>query len=328
MQNSDKTLEEYNFRDVEFAKKLYADIAHRERCKKMIDSANMIFMRGSVVYGTVTHNTKDIDMVAIVDNFNEDYIYENGTNGIIRFVDGKFDYQIMTSTKFRDLLNMHDVMAIEALVTPDCFVIRGNMELYREYFKLDKWKLRQSFCKVASNSWVKCHKKLTVEKDYDPYIAKKSMFHALRILILGRRIAEEYEYVPVPLRDSRTDELFRDVMDCEPDWEIMQAKFRGIYNSLHSDLVSLCPKPEERAVEAKTQWDDATKIIIHINPDAESFLERFKSIIDFDRLNKDIREDLKQFKYKLNNPENRKKIEEHLQIIFNKLYDGYYNLNN
>lgn len=292
--------------------------------KQMISEARLLFVRGSVVYGTVTEYTKDIDLVAVVDNKYSMFIYENGTNGIIRFVDNKLDYQILTESKFYNLLDNHDVMALEALVTPDCFVIKGDMEPFREYFKLDKWKLRQSFSRVASNSWVKCHKKLTVEKDYNAYIAKKSLFHALRILILGKHIAEDYKFVPVSLRDEDIDRLFREIMDTVPDWEILKSKFQEIYNRLHSDLVNACPRPLD--VEVNTHRSDATRVDVNIREGAKDYIEHNKDVIDTNKLYSDINTVCRQFKYCVNNSENRNKLAVAVQKIFDDLYGGYYNL--
>lgn len=292
--------------------------------EQMISEARLLFVRGSVVYGTVTEYTKDIDLVAVVDNKYSMFIYENGTNGILRFVDNKFDYQILTESKFYSLLDDHDVMALEALVIPDCFVIKGDMEPFREYFKLDKWKLRQSFSRVASNSWVKCHKKLTVEKDYNAYIAKKSLFHALRILILGKHIAEDYKFVPVSLRDEETDRLFREIMDTVPDWEILKSKFQETYNRLHSDLVNVCPRPLD--VEVNTHRSDATIVNVNIRDAAKDFIEYNKDVIDMNKLCSDINTVCRQFKYCVNNPETRNKLAVAVQKIFDDLYGGYYNL--
>ena len=106
-------------------------------------------------------------------------------------------------------------------------------------FSLDKWKLRESFSHVASNSWVKAKKKLTVEKDYDLYIGQKSLFHSLRLLSFAIDICELGE-----IKYDNESGLYKEIMSAEtPTWDYYYSKYHEIYNSLKSQLRELAPKP-------------------------------------------------------------------------------------
>ena len=53
---------------------------------------------------------------------------------------------------------------------------------------ITKTKIRNSFSHVASNSFVKCKKKIEVEASYDPHTGRKSLWHSLRIVDFGIQI--------------------------------------------------------------------------------------------------------------------------------------------
>jgi hypothetical protein len=94
-------------------------------------------------------------------------------------------YSIYTASTWQEKLNRHDIDALECYFLPHYLVIQ---ELHPFDFQLKTALLRQSISSVASNSWVKCKKKLTVQKDFAPRIGKKSLWHALRILDFGTQI--------------------------------------------------------------------------------------------------------------------------------------------
>lgn len=171
--------------------------------------ALLVFPRGSDVYGTADEYS-DMDFIMIVPDVFEmenDITEYSGT-----FNDTKVDFQIIKESKWIEMIKSHDIVAIEGLYLPDSKKIIGNIDVYRNMFHLNPWKLRQSLSKVSSNSWVKCRKKLTVEKDYNLRVAQKSLFHSLRILMFGigllrdgkidygraNHILEEIKSVPYP----------------------------------------------------------------------------------------------------------------------------------
>lgn len=200
------------------------------------------FGYGSVIYGTVT-SMSDVDVVVIVDDsldfseyVNSIYEIKENNNGI------EFDTQYINESHFIEMVKNHNILALESLWLPE-----NTMELskykYHKYFTLDKWKLRQSISAVASNAWAKCHKKLTVEKDYDFYRGLKSLFHSLRVIIFGIQIAKYGKIVDY----SEANYIWRDLWENDicpsHKWEDYKSKYQPVMNALRSEFVKLCPKP-------------------------------------------------------------------------------------
>lgn len=197
------------------------------------------FYHGSTVYGTITEHS-DIDIVCIVkDNiWNEwDKLYNN----IFQYKDDENkEYQFIEENKWLDMIKNHHIIALEGLSLPDNFIIKGDIVKYRGLFKLNKWKLRQTISFIAENAYAKCHKKLTVEKDFDLYRAKKSIFHSLRILDFGKQIAEYGRIIDYTSMNYLWDIIYKMETD---KWEDYKKRFKPLLNTMRSDFVKLCPKP-------------------------------------------------------------------------------------
>lgn len=202
------------------------------------------FMYGSSVYGTMT-NKSDEDIVAIVDDAVD---LSDATNGTWEYHDdtdlGKpiKDYQFMTESSLIQRIKDHNILALEMLFLPEDKVLIGSIDKYRSYFHLDKWKLRQSFSAVSSNAYAKAHKKMTVEKDYDLYRGQKSLFHSIRVLIFGIQIAKECRITDYSAANSYWKMIYE--MKNSP-WELYKQTFKPIINSIRSEFVALCPKPDD-----------------------------------------------------------------------------------
>lgn len=195
------------------------------------------FYHGSVVYNTTTPYS-DIDIVCIVNNDYDDFI--NDYNHIFQYKEGNKEYQFFNEEKWLRMIQEHHIIALEGLSLPDNFIIKGDIVKYRKFFSLDKWKLRQTISAIAENAYAKCHKKLTVEKDFDLYRAKKSIFHSLRVLNFGKQIAEHGRIVDY----QSINYLWKIIFEMETDkWEDYKTKFKPLLNNMRSEFVKLCPKP-------------------------------------------------------------------------------------
>lgn len=104
---------------------------------------------------------------------------------------GVFDFHYYSKKEWKDLADRNNIAFIECIFLDNKFKIK---ETYIPDYKISIEKIRREFSREASNSFVKCKKKLTVEKDYNPYIAKKSLFHSLRILMFGMFLLDN-EYI-------------------------------------------------------------------------------------------------------------------------------------
>ena len=166
-----------------------------------------IYKHGSQIYGTA-HSDSDIDLIIILDKkperSSENLLY------------GPYDIVEYDLSEWRLKRENLDVDVVECLLEPSSAILSFSEDMGFFAEKLDLTKIRSSFSKAASNSWVKCKKKLTVESDFDPYIAKKSLWHSLRILMFGIQIMNTgkiYNY-------SEANELYKEILKKDSnDWE-------------------------------------------------------------------------------------------------------------
>lgn len=168
---------------------------------------------GSIIYGTYNEKS-DIDLLKIV---------KTNSNP---------DEHIYTPEEYQAALVKHEVVPVETF-SYAC----NRFNNFPFLFHLDKWDLRQSFSEVASNSWVKCKKKL---KDGEIYIGLKSLFHSLRILRYGCDIARN-KFITCFNTFERS--LYQDIMfHKDKDWDFFYDRYKRTYNKISSELRELCPK--------------------------------------------------------------------------------------
>jgi len=182
-----------------------------------------VYQYGSHVYGT-NRKTSDFDFQIIVANKERD-----------EFSDNLINIFFYTPTEFEAKLKNHDIMALECYFAPEHCIWK---ELLKFNFDLDLSKLRSSLSAKADNSFVKAKKKFLVEKDYDPLIGKKSLFHSLRILRFGIQIAEKNQIYNF----QECNELFTEIMDTYHDWPSLFNQYKKQYNELKSLFRLVAPK--------------------------------------------------------------------------------------
>ena len=116
------------------------------------------YYRGSILYGTSDENS-DTDLLIItydgVDIIpDENYVYDGSVKADKRIYQTStegYDYEIVKYSDFLSLIKEQSPLALEAIFdTQDSFYSK-----LRRFYKLDKWKLRESFGSIASNSFVK-----------------------------------------------------------------------------------------------------------------------------------------------------------------------------
>lgn len=176
------------------------------------------FQYGSKVYGTNTENSDD-DFIVVVKSEEElEYGVHNDEENIT----------VYSEKTFKRLIEEHDIAVLECIFSKETdFVFQLNLE-----------KLRRSISSVASNSFVKCKKKLIEGKDYNPYIGKKSLFHSLRILDFGIQIAKYGKIIDF----SSSNRHFWDIMNIKSnDWEVFKEKYQPIANALKTEFKKLAP---------------------------------------------------------------------------------------
>lgn len=182
-----------------------------------------IYPYGSVVYGTYEDGISDKDYIVIL----PPYLYQLDKQ---QWECGNEQYILYATKTWREKLNRHDIDALECQFLPPELVIKQTITFD---FTLVTAKLRQSISHASSNSWVKCKKKLTVEKDYAPRVGKKSLWHALRILQFGTQLMDHKRIINYASCSAYHDEI---VNNSNNDWEYYKAHYQPIYNMMKSQF--------------------------------------------------------------------------------------------
>lgn len=177
---------------------------------------------GSSVYGNKT-NLSDNDYIVITKDKN--LVLPNIKN---------VDFNVYTEEEFIKLINDHEITALECLFLSNEKKLK---ETIKWDFTLDVQKLRTSISAKSSNSWVKAKKKFIIEKDFNPYIGKKSAWHALRMLDFGIQIAQNGKIINY----SSLNYLYNEIISVD-SWESLDKNFREEYKKLSTQFKLSAPK--------------------------------------------------------------------------------------
>ena len=94
-------------------------------------------------------------------------------------------------------------------------------------------KLRESISATVSNFWAKANKKLNVKKDYNPYIAKKLLWHCFRILMYGIQVCKYGKIVDFKEANYLYDEIV--LNECN-DWSFYKNKYQKRLNNMRTEF--------------------------------------------------------------------------------------------
>lgn len=179
----------------------------------LFDNSTNIYMYGSCVYGTNTVKS-DKDYIVVSDIITDKHIQIENE-----------EFNVYSSQKFQEKLDKNEIDVLECMFLDKKFILKEEKKFS---FEINKDALKNSIGKTSSNSYVKCHKKLTVEKDYNPYIGKKSLWHSLRIIMFGIQIAKTgkiYDY-------TQANKYYKDILEMPDSWENIKFVYQPIYNTL------------------------------------------------------------------------------------------------
>jgi predicted nucleotidyltransferase len=193
-----------------------------------LDDPNIlnVYRFGSHVYGTNKPNS-DEDFIVVVKEYKES---------------DSIDIHYFTENEFQRRLNELDIQMLECYFTPQKFILKEEVKFNLE--SIDKGLLRKSISTISNGSWVKGEKKLTVMADYEKHIALKSLFHSLRIRDFGIQLATDGEIYNWDKYNYILDDLLHlgTLYEKSELWDKCNQKYGGLYKSLRSEFVSLCPK--------------------------------------------------------------------------------------
>jgi len=185
-------------------------------------------------YGSSVYNCKGI-------NSDNDYIVivSDGSEYPEQLKIYNNDYSFYKESEFRELIRQYEISALECLLLDPKFIVKETVEFD---FKLDLQQLRESISQKSSNSFVKAKKKLIIEKDYDPYIGKKSLFHSLRIILFGIQIAKYSKIINYEIANI----YYNDIVENEMvEWNFYKEKYQPIYNNLKTEFRKLAEKKRD-----------------------------------------------------------------------------------
>ncbi len=185
-----------------------------------------IYMYGSRVYGTASEKS-DHDFIIIISS--------SSKGNYFQIIDDDINITIYDLPNFIVRLNNHDIDALECLFLSDEHKIQENIAIKSN---IDLAKLRHSFSKMSSNSWVKAKKKFIVKKDYNPYIGKKSLFHSMRILMFGCQIAKHGKITNY----SEANYVWERLLLMNDDYMTISKYFKPGYNALGTLFRGVAPK--------------------------------------------------------------------------------------
>lgn len=189
--------------------------------EQIINDAINVYCFGSYVYGVATERS-DHDYIAIMPNeyseLCEQVHFENS------------DFNLFSEDAWIDMCKRNCIETLECAFLNKKYIIKETKQ-YNVPLNYDF--VRTVISSITSNSFVKAKKKLIVEKDYNPYSGKKSLWHCLRLLLFGIQIMDNDRIVDYTIANQYYEDIVR--TECV-DWEYYRQKYKPIYNQLHSEF--------------------------------------------------------------------------------------------
>ena len=188
-----------------------------------------VYPFGSRVYNTNSLES-DYDFVMVIKSEPESDHKEINLFGTC------LDFNVYSLKTFKKMIEEHDICALECLSTPEEIRFFDRKEIELPLINLST--LRKSISSVCNNSWVKCKKKLTVEKD-EEYIGKKSLYHSFRIIKFGIQLAIYGKIVDF---SECNRQFYKEILESPNDWEYLKQRYKEEHNNLMSQFRKLAPK--------------------------------------------------------------------------------------
>ena len=186
-----------------------------------------IFPYGSQVYKTASEQSDHDFIVVFKDGTVEDE-FANTQN--------KLSIHSYNHSTFQDHLDKHKISALECYFLPAEFVLFQSKKFN---FSLHIETLRSSISEKASHSFVKAKKKFEIEQDRNVYIAKKSLFHSLRIINFGIQIASNKKIIDYTSSNPLWEDIYTDPNE---SWSPYKEKYQPLFNSMMTEFRKLAPK--------------------------------------------------------------------------------------
>ena len=180
-----------------------------------------IYQWGSRVYGCYTDKS-DYDYVIIVTDDYKDFVDNIEL--------GDYHFNFYKLSQWQDMINRNTIETLECLFVDKKFILKKSVKFN---IIINQVELRKSISKICSNSYDKCRKKLIIEKDFAPYIAKKSLWHCIRILLFGIQCAKYGKITDY----TEANKFYKDiVLNENNDWEYYKSNWHVFCNNLRTEF--------------------------------------------------------------------------------------------
>ena len=176
-----------------------------------------MFPYGSRVYGTHSYDS-DYDFIIV-------YGGEDKSKDAQQYDSHSKDLSVTTYhiDSWKEHLANHKIFAMEC-----------QSYGYTEPSKIDLPLLRKEISSKASNSWVKCKKKLELHDEY--YIGIKSLFHSFRIPMFGIQLAKHGRIINFAEANHMWFNEFEPMLHSRPMWEEIKAEYQPRHNALMTEF--------------------------------------------------------------------------------------------
>jgi hypothetical protein len=175
---------------------------------KVDEEVIAIYSYGSRVYGTASE-TSDHDYIIVT----KGAFLKSGAfkQNAISSEDRKIQGVLYSRSGFIDALNNYEIGALECLFLDPSVVVLSKWP-----FKLQKWDEKEMSSKIIQKASASWHIGSQQSKDGFKAIAKKGIFHALRILMFGVQLKENkkiVDYAEANELKKEFDKLPEDMFD-------------------------------------------------------------------------------------------------------------------
>lgn len=199
-------------------------------CDELKDAIN-IYHWGSRVYGCSTAQS-DWDFICVMP---DGWIEKNNTDQCFTVMsDMEFTFNFESVTSWQEKIGSNAIEALECSFLPSKFVVKENKKFP---ITIDYDKVRHTISRVSSIAWVKGLNKLSVHKDYNQYVGRKSIWHSLRLFMFGIQIMKYDKIVDYTEGNIYYDDIIHHVFPADiKEAEGFKALYQGTYNRLHSEF--------------------------------------------------------------------------------------------
>lgn len=173
-----------------------------------------VYPYGSIVYGCSTEKS-DSDYIVVVDS--EEHLYYS-------VQEDNADYTVYSKKAFIERIREHHITALEC-------IFQSEDDPFLKYFVYDSEALRRSVSAISANSISKCRKRMLSGDDYS---GRKSIFHAVRIVMFGIQIATYGKII-----DYSVANHYLEIAMKLKDWLAVKEYFTPIYKNYKSEFKKL-----------------------------------------------------------------------------------------